>query len=147
MVREDWAQHGTAMVRSSARIREWLGAGPVLFAVADVKKPTPAGHNADVEAADYIAPERAKGHEVNIAELWRLDQRDRTADLAVVVLHPFKLRDCETLHEVVDSGALGRAFVLIWSPRDSIRTWLNAQGAVDLHAEASMPPPDPLLLR
>jgi hypothetical protein len=38
MVREDWAQQGTAMVSSSARIREWLGDGPMVFAVTDKRK-------------------------------------------------------------------------------------------------------------
>jgi len=50
MVREDWAQQGTAMATSSARIRDWLGDGPYLFAVTDVRKFNRIDHSADLEA-------------------------------------------------------------------------------------------------
>src|SRR4051794_25346409 len=38
MVREHWAQRGTAMRQQSAVIREWLGNPPYIFATADRKK-------------------------------------------------------------------------------------------------------------
>lgn len=38
MVREDWAQRGTAMRQQSTVIREWLGDPPFVFATADRKK-------------------------------------------------------------------------------------------------------------
>jgi len=47
MVREDWAQHGTAMVQQSAVIRNWIGEPPYLFAVTDVKKFTHDDRGAD----------------------------------------------------------------------------------------------------
>ena len=59
MVREDWGQHGTAMVPQSAGIREWIGETPYLFAVTDVKKFNHVDRGADVEAAEYIAPSKA----------------------------------------------------------------------------------------
>jgi hypothetical protein len=60
MVGEDWAQQGTAMVLSSARIREWLGDGPVVFAVTDTRKFNRAGRSADLEAVEYIVPGRGR---------------------------------------------------------------------------------------
>jgi hypothetical protein len=60
MVREDWAQQGTAMVSGSARIREWLGDGPIVFAVTDKRKFNGV-HSADLEAAEYIVAYRARG--------------------------------------------------------------------------------------
>lgn len=144
MVREDWAQQGTAMGSSSARIREWLGDGPVVFAVTDTRKFNRADRSADLEAAEYIVPGRAWHHVVDIADLTRLADDDGVVNAAVVVLHPFDQRDCEALSEMTESAAVGRVFVLIWSPRDIIRTWLDAHSATDLHTGASLPPPDTL---
>ncbi|MFW6042025.1 MAG: hypothetical protein ACOC8M_03415 [Guyparkeria sp.] len=144
MVREDWAQLGTAMTTSSARIRDWLGDGPYLFAVTDVRKFNRTDHSADLEAAEHIAPGDAHRHVVNITDLARLDEDDRAADVAAVVLHPFDRRDCEALGNVLDSGTLGRMFVLIWSPHDVVRIWLEARGAVNLHIGESLSAPDPL---
>lgn len=58
MVRSDWAQHGTAMERSSAEIRAWLGDAPRVFAVLDASKYT-GDRTADLEAATFITPRRA----------------------------------------------------------------------------------------
>ena len=144
MVREDWAQHGTAMVPSSSLIRDWLGDGPPLFAVTEVKKFNDKNRNADLEAAEYIALAGTKLHVVNIADLARLTEHESASDVAVVALHPYEQRDCETLRRVIGSASLGRVFVLIWSPQDIIRTWLDAHSAVDLHTGESLPAPDPL---
>ncbi|MEU4244219.1 hypothetical protein [Actinoplanes sp. NPDC026619] len=143
MVREDWAQHGTAMVSSSARIRDWLGDEPVVFAVTDKRKFNGA-HSADLEAAEYIVEGRARHDVVDIAALTRLADDDRMVKIAVVVLHPFDQQDCEALSEMIGSQAAGRVFVLIWSPRDIIRAWLDGHGAVDLHTGVPLPAPDPL---
>ena len=143
MVREDWAQQGTAMVSSSARIREWLGDRPIVFAVTD-KRTFNSANSADREAAEYIVTGRARHDVVDIADLTRLAHDDRVVNVAVVVLHPFEQRDCEALSEMIGSEVAERVFVMIWSPRDIIRTWLDAHGAVDLHTGAPLPAPDPL---
>jgi hypothetical protein len=143
MVREDWAQQGTAMVSSSARIREWLGDGPMVFAVTDKRKFNGA-HSADREAAEYIAVGRARPDVVDIADLTSLADDDRLVNVVVVVLHPFDQRDCEALSEMIGSEAVSRVFVLIWSPRDIIRAWLDGHGAVDLHTGTPLAEPDPL---
>lgn len=143
MVREDWGQHGTAMVPSSTRIRDWLGAQPYLFAVTDVKKFN-GNDSADLEAARYIAPGDSKHHVASITELTRLADDERVAAVSVAALHPYGERGCEALRTAVDASTFGRVFVLIWSPRDIIRTWLDAHGAINLHTGTSLPAPDPL---
>jgi hypothetical protein len=143
MVREDWAQQGTAMVSSSARIRDWLGDGPVVFAITDKRKFSGA-HSADLEAAEYIVAGSAGHDVVDIADLTCLADDDRLVNVAVVVLHPFDQRDCEALSEMIGSEAASRVFVLIWSPGDIIRAWLDGHGAVDLHTGEPLPAPDPL---
>jgi hypothetical protein len=143
MVREDWAQQGTAMVSSSARIREWLGDRPVVFAVTDKRKFNGA-HSADREAAEYIVARRARHDVVDIAELTRLADDDRLANAAVVALHPFDQRDCEALSETIGSEAASRVFIMIWTPQDIIRAWLDGRAAVDLHTGVPLPSPDPL---
>jgi hypothetical protein len=148
MVREDWAQQGTAMVPSSARIRDWLGAEPYLFAVPDVKKFNARGRNADVEVVRYISPDVDSSVVVNIAELPGVAQDERVADAAVVVvvLHPFGESDSDALDAAIGAAKLGRVFVMVWSPQDSVRLWLDARGAVNLHAGTTAPAPDPLLV-
>ncbi|VXB67187.1 hypothetical protein [Frigoribacterium sp. 9N] len=146
MVREDWAQHGTAMVPQSAIIRDWLGDPPYLFAVTDVKKFDHDDRGADVEAAEYIAPSKADRIVFNISELSRLEREDKVIDQAVVVLHPFEQRELETIRRAVEAESVGKVFVLIWSRYDMVRTWLDGLGAVDLHTHTTCPASDPLLL-
>lgn len=117
--------------------------GSVVFAVTDKRKFSGA-HSADLEAAEYIVAGRAGHDVVDIADLTRLADDDRLVNVAVVVLHPFDQRDCEALSEMIGSEAASRVFVLIWSPRDIIRAWLDGHGAVDLHTGEPLPAPDPL---
>ncbi len=131
------------MVSSSARIREWLGDGPLVFAVTDKRKFNGA-RSADHEAAEYILVGPTRPNVVEIADLMRLAHDDLLINVAIAVLHPFDQRDCEALSEMIRSEAASRVFVLIWSPQDIIRAWLDGHGAVDLHTGASLPAPDPL---
>lgn len=146
MVRADWGQHGTAMVHQSALIREWIGAPPHLFAVTDVRKFNPDDRGADVEAAEYIAPNKADRIVFNIGELPRLEREGKVIDHAVVVLHPFEQRQLETIRRAVEAESVGKLFVLIWSRYDMVRTWLDGLGAVNLHTHEYAPANDPLLL-
>jgi hypothetical protein len=146
MVRDDWGQRGTAMLSSSARIQEWLGPEPYLFAMADANKFNDPDHDADLEAARYISPRVMRGDVCSIADLAQLGEGDRAADSPLVVLHPFEQRDCERVRRVLDSGAFARVFIMIWSGHDVIRTWLDANSALNLHTGASRAASDPLLV-
>jgi hypothetical protein len=146
MVREDWGQHGTAMEPQSAVIREWLGEEPYLFAVTDVKKFTRDGRGAEVEAAAFIAPDRAARTVCDIRELGTLKREAKVIDHAIVVLHPLEQRELETIRRAVEANSTGRLFVLIWSPRDAMRTWLDSSGALNLHTREAMTAPDPLMV-
>ncbi len=146
MVREDWAQHGTAMVPQSAVIRDWIGQAPYLFAVPDVKKFNREGRSADLETADFIAPDPASRKVFNTTELAGLARQDKVLDHAILVLHPHDERDLEALASAVEHESLNRAFVMIWSPRDVVRTWLDGRGAVNLHTDKALDAPEPLLI-
>lgn len=146
MVREDWGQHGTAMVPQSAVIRKWIGPSPYLFAVTDVKKFNHDDRGADIEAAEYIAPNKSERVVFNISELARLGDENEVIDHAVVVLHPFEQRELETIRRAVEAGSVGKLFVLIWSRYDMVRTWLDGLGALNLHTQESVSANDPLLL-
>lgn len=140
MVREDWGQHGTAMVPQSAVIREWLGDVPYLFAVTDVKKFSHDDRGADVEAA-FIAPAASDRKVFNFSESSRLDREDKVIDHAIVVLHPFEQRELETIRRAVEADSVGRLFVLVWSPYDMVRTWLDGLGALNLHTGEAIDAP------
>lgn len=146
MVRQDWGQHGTAMVPQSAVIREWIGEPPYLFAVTDVKKFNHDDRGADIEAAEFIAPEKADRIVFNVSELGSLEREDKVIDHAIVVLHPFAQREIETIRRAVEAESVDKLFVLVWSPHDVVRTWLDGLGAVNLHTMTTVSAADPLLL-
>lgn len=144
MVREEWGQHGTAMIPQSAVIRDWIGDPPYLFAVTNVKKFNHNVRGADVEAAKFLAPEKADRIVFNIGELGSLEREEKVIDHAVVVLHPYE--QLETIRRAVEADSIGKIFVLIWSRYDMVRTWLDGRGALNLHTRESVSPCDPLLL-
>lgn len=146
MVREDWGQHGTAMVPQSQVIRDWVGDAPYLFAVTDVKKFSRDDRGADLEAAEFIAPDLATRKIFNLADLHQLTDGDRVLEHAIIVLHPYERADLDALQQAVTAGRIHRVFVLIWSPSDVIHTWLDALGALNLHTQKALPVPDPLML-
>lgn len=141
MVREDWAQHGTTMIPQSAVIRDWLGDPPYVFATWDMKK-YQSSNSADREFVQYLTPASADRRVVNLSELRALTDGDSRLVAPLVVLHPFKEADCDLVREVYAAGAVDRMFVIVWSSRDTIRTWLNGVGATNLHAAAASTAPD-----
>lgn len=101
---------------------------------------------ADVEAAEFISPEKTDRIVFNVRELASLERRHKVIDHAVVVLHPYEQRELETIRRAVETDSLGKLFVLIWSRYDMVRTWLDGLGALNLHAQESVPASAPLLL-
>ena len=146
MIREDWAQHGTAMVPQSAAIRRWVGEAPYLFAVADVGKFNADDRSADLEAAEFIAPNLSDRKVVNIGELRNLTPGNETRPHAIIVLHPYEQRELEAIRAAVAAGLVSRLFVLIWSPRDITRIWLDGLRALNLHTQEKVPAADPLMV-
>lgn len=145
MVREDWAQHGTAMVPQSAVIRGWLGEAPYLFAVKDAAK-FHSDRSADLETAKFIAPDGIDRKVFSISELGGLSRQGKVLDHAIVILHPLEQRDLDTLAEAVKADAVSKVFVMIWSPRDVVRTWLDGLGAINLHTGEALPAADPAMV-
>jgi hypothetical protein len=147
MVRQDWAQRGTSMIPQSGAIREWLGDPPFLFAVKDVRDFAPGSRReADFEVAQFIAPDASTRTAFSISELTRLPRMDQVFDHAIVVLHPYEQSDLDALANAVKADTLGTAFVMIWSPRDVVRTWLDGLGALDLHTGVALQTPDPVMV-
>lgn len=145
MVREDWAQHGTAMREQSAVIRDWIGEPQYLFGVKDAGK-FQKDRPADLETARYIAPEAAERRVFSIGELASLADQDQVLDHAVVILHPYDQEDLDALRSAVSQDRLAKVFVMIWSPRDVVRTWLDGLGATNLHTGEAIPSPDPVMV-
>lgn len=146
MVREDWGQHGTAMVPQSQVIRDWAGKAPYLFAVMDVMKFNSDDRDADLEAAEFIAPDDANRRIFNVTDLGGLTNDHGAFDHTIIVLHPHERADLNALRHAVNSGGVRRVFVLVWSPRDVVRTWLDAHEALNLHTQKALAAPDPLML-
>ncbi|MCR6494515.1 hypothetical protein [Cellulomonas sp. P24] len=143
MVREDWAQHGTAMVPQSALIRDWLGDLPLLLATNDLKKYRDE-HSADREFVGYLLGNTPSP---KIAAFADVDQLRRPGDAVrgcMVALHPYGEQNCETLREVIVAGRISRVFVMVWAPTEAIRTMLDGLRGVDLHTGVAAPAPDPV---
>lgn len=145
MVREDWAQHGTAMVPQSAAIRDWLGAAPYLFAVKDAAK-FHSDRSSDLETATFIAPDANARKVFSIGKLAGLSRQDKKLDHAIVILHPYEQCDLDVLAEAVKADTVSKVFVMIWSPRDVARNWLDGLGAINLHTGEALPAPDPTMV-
>lgn len=145
MVREDWAQRGTAMRQQSAVIHDWLGNPPYVFATADRKKYEDR-NSADREFAAYVAPAADERCVIDLPELRELRHADKTLTRPLVVLHLYKDQDCDLLREIVAVGSVARLFVIVWSPHDMVRTWLDGVGAVNLHTGVAVAAPDAVQL-
>lgn len=145
MVREDWAQDGNAMVPQSAVIREWIGNAPYLFAVRNSDK-FQSERSAERETVEFIAPDAASRRVFSIGKLAALSYEDKVLNHGIVVLHPYEQRDLDTLALAVANGLLTKVFVMIWSPRDQVRIWLDGLGATNLHSGKAAPVPDPVMV-
>ena len=145
MVREDWAQNGTAMREQSAVIRDWIGEPPYLFGVKNAGT-FQKDRSADLETARYIAPEAADRRVFNIGELANLAGQDKVLDHAVVILHPHDQEDLDALRSAVSHDRVAKVFVMVWSPREVVRTWLDGLGAINLHTREALPAPDPVMV-
>jgi len=133
------------MVPQSAVIRDWIGDAPYLFAVKDAKKFN-TDRTADLETVKFIAPDPVTRKVFSIGELASLPREDKVIERAIVVLHPHHQDDLDALAEAVKHDSLGKVFVMIWSPRDVVRTWLDGLGAIDLHTGTAVPAPDPVMV-
>ena len=145
MVREDWAQDGTAMATQSAVIRDWLGGAPYLFAVKSAAK-FRSDRPADLETVEFIAPDPTSRKVFSISELVNLKHEDKILNHGIAVMHPYEERDLDTLAEAVANDRVDKVFVMIWSPTNIVRKWLDGLGAVDLDTGQTALSPDPIMV-
>ncbi|MBT9276133.1 hypothetical protein KMZ32_18830 [Phycicoccus sp. MAQZ13P-2] len=101
MVREDWAQRGTAMRESSDRVRSWLGAARPAWVVGKPEKFDDKLRSADRETSVYISGERAPRPVIDFSQLEKISSHAHAPQIAAVALHPYEEEDCEALRTVV----------------------------------------------
>ena len=128
ITREAWAQEGTSMVPQSAVIREWLGEPPYLFAASDLKR-LQEPNSADMEFINYVAVEKASQRIMGISELRKFAHESNCFDGTLTVLHPHGQDDWELLRELVTNNRIARLFLVVWSPSEMVRMWLDGVGA------------------
>lgn len=144
MVREDWAQRGTAMQQSSDTIRSWLDGSRPVWVVSQPEKFNDRVRSADRETAVYISRSQTLGPVLDFGRVVDVASRHDASQIAIVALHPYEDQDCDALKEVVNSGEVGKLYVQIWARNDLVRHWLEGIGAIDLHRGAPVGAPDPL---
>lgn len=146
MVREDWAQHGTAMGAQSSVIRNWAGAPPYLFAVVDTTKVTADDRDADLQTIEFLAPDPSRRKLFDITELNRLEREHKVVAHAILAIHPFGVSQAEVIRRAIDAESIKRLFVMLWSPHDRIRNWLDARSAVNLASGDALNAPNPMMV-
>lgn len=145
MTLSDWGQNGSGMEPQSARIREWLGQAPFLFAAASAKGYNEVG-SLDRRIVGYIAPRAADRTVGEIQQLREFLHDDSTIPNPITVLRPFEESDCDLLARLVREERLARVFVLVEHERYPIRVWLDAMQATNLHTGTAAEAAAPVLL-
>ena len=125
------------MQRQSAVIRAWLGPPPCVFATADKKK-YQSDHSADREFVRYVTGAADERSVIALMNLVELRRDGKVLARPLVVLHPYKESDCDLLREIVSASSLTKLFVIVWSPNDLVRTWLDGVGALNLHTGSAV---------
>ena len=143
MVREDWGRHGTGMPAQSVIVRDWLGDPPYIFAASNPQRLTEP-RSADMEFIEYVAGDKAY-RIVSIQELRKLGPQMQRFEGTLTVLHP-REEDFELLREVVSGDLVARLFVIIWSPANTVRIWLDGLQARDLNTGTAREAPDAVQL-
>lgn len=133
------------MVPQSAVIRDWLGEAPYLFAVKSAAK-FRTDRPADLETVEFIAPDPMSRKVFSIGELVTLNYENQALNHGIAVVHPYEERDLDALALAVANDRVAKVFVMIWSPADIVRIWLDGLGAIDLHAGHAATSPDPVMI-
>ncbi|MFD2794554.1 hypothetical protein ACFS27_13440 [Promicromonospora vindobonensis] len=144
MVREDWAQQGTAMEQSSATIRSWLGDKKLVYAVGRPDMFNDKARNIERGTAMQIGDTTTPAPVVGLEQLSDLAARDDASDIAVVAIHPRDPRECDAMRNAYETESLDRMYVQIWAPSNLARSWVEGQGAIDLHTGRAVETPDPV---
>jgi len=145
MTLSDWGKHGTAMKPQSARIREWLGDPPYLFATESIKIYKDHDGSLDHDIVAYIVPEMADRAVVEIQQLREL-VRDDMQIHTIALLRPFDEKDCDLIARLVHDGRFAKVFVMVHHESYPIRTWLDGLGAMNLETGARVDASDSVLL-
>jgi hypothetical protein len=90
----------------------------------------------------YVAHAATDRNVIDLSNLNGLRRGDKTLTRPLIVLHPYAEQDCDLLREIVALESVARLFVIVWSPRDLVRTWLDGVGAVNLHTRSALGAPD-----
>lgn len=136
MVREDWAQRGTAMQRQSALILDWLGPEPYVVATGDLRQyRSPA--SAHREFIEYLTQGSNRQIVVEFSSLKELREAGSKLDRPLVAVHPHEVRDCEVLRAIAQADSVGKLFAIVWHGDDMVRRWLDGFQAVNLDPDAT----------
>lgn len=136
MVREDWAQEGTAMEKQSERIRGWLGPQPYVVATGDLKQ-YGSHESADHEFVEYLTQGSNRQIVIEFSRLKEFREAGRRLNLPLVAVHPHEAGDCHVLQDVVQADSVGKLFVIVWHGDDMVRRWLDGFDAINLDPDAT----------
>ncbi|GAB2715203.1 MULTISPECIES: hypothetical protein [Arthrobacter] len=99
-----------------------------------------------MEFVNYVALEKDSRRILAISELRKPAQNSKRFNGTLIVLHPHEQDDCELLRELVDNDGVARLFVVVWSPADMVRIWLDGMGARNLDTGSAHEAPDAVQL-
>lgn len=144
MVREDWAGDPPDPAAGSKRVADWLAGRRHLVGVP---RPPLGSDERPVDAAAirWISPAETRTA-VRETSCLTHDLPPGGTTAPVLFIHPTPTGDCQTIVDLVRGGLVRSAFVLVWSPMDTIRLWLEAMGAAELSGKPTPDLPDAVLM-
>jgi hypothetical protein len=95
-----------------------------------------------MEFIHYIS-EQSGSQEVAISDLGKLAQQGLRFDGTILVVHP-REDEYELLRQLVKDDVVARLFVMVWSPHNLVRAWLEGLGARELNTGITCDAPDAL---
>lgn len=133
------------MMAQSTIIRKWLGEPPNLFVTSNSK--ILQGPNSAVrEFVDYVALKNDSRGIVSVQELRARTQHGERFNGTLTVMYLNRIDDDDLLRKLVDEDLVARLFVIVWSPLDMIRLWLDGKQACDLGIGSAHDAPDAVQL-
>ncbi|MDQ1175000.1 hypothetical protein QE430_003307 [Microbacterium testaceum] len=141
----DWPQPGVEMRRRVENVTTWLEGNPPLFFVSGTAQSRRGRPSAAANAARYIA-NGAAFELMPLTDLAAVLGSNARVDRPTIVLFPQKYEDLDLLRELVEDGHLETVLVLVRFDGVLLRTWIESQGAVNLHTGQKAPGPAPVVL-
>lgn len=96
----------------------------------------------DIDFINYFALQNEAPPIVSISGFWKFAQQGEHFNGTLKVIQPCLQEDCEWLKELVDGDLVDRLFIVVRSPSNLVRIWLDGMGSLYLDKVSAHERPD-----